>query len=212
MSSIKNAWLGPLENPKYLEPFAIKFDINGHKKTWELAKTHDSVAILIYNTSRNVFVFVRQFRPAVFVKSEAAQSVPWTPETVPENEYSTEHGLTYELCAGIIDRTEPPENIAAAEVFEETGYRIGVDKLNLITRVVNGVGTSGERQHMFYTEVTDKQRETQGGGLAEEGEVVEVIEVARDEIETFAFDESKPKPPGCILAIVWWLNQHKSKE
>ena len=61
------------------------------------------------------------------------------------------------------DRTEPPENIAAAEVFEETGYRIGVDKLNLITRVVNGVGTSGERQHMFYTEVTDEQRETQGG-------------------------------------------------
>ena len=59
---------------------------------------------LLLPLSLQVFVFVRQFRPAVFVKSEAAQSVPWTPETVPENEYSTEHGLTYELCAGIIGK------------------------------------------------------------------------------------------------------------
>ena len=49
-----------------------------------------------------MFVFVRQFRPAVFCKSEAAKTVPWNPETPPVNEYSTEPGKTWELCAGII--------------------------------------------------------------------------------------------------------------
>ena len=54
MSVIKNAWLGPLDNPKYLKPYALKFNLNGHEKKWELAKTFDSVAVLIYNTERKV--------------------------------------------------------------------------------------------------------------------------------------------------------------
>ena len=47
-------------------------------------------------------MLVRQFRPAVFCKSEAAKTVPWNPETIPTNEFSTESGKTWELCAGII--------------------------------------------------------------------------------------------------------------
>ena len=54
MALIKNAWLGPLENPKYLKPYALKFNMNGIEKTWELAKTFDSVAVMIYNTERKV--------------------------------------------------------------------------------------------------------------------------------------------------------------
>ena len=54
MSIIKNAWLGPLDNPRYLKPYALKFKLNGVEKTWELAKTFDSVAVLIYNKERKV--------------------------------------------------------------------------------------------------------------------------------------------------------------
>ena len=36
------------------------------------------------------------------------------------------------------------------------------------------------------------------------------MEVCKDEIETFAFDESKPKPPGCVLACLWWLNKYEA--
>jgi len=208
MSIIKNAWMGPLDNPKYLKPYALKFTVNGVHKTWELAKTFDSVAVLIYNTERKVFVFVRQFRPAVFCKSEAAKTVPWNPETPPVNEYSTEPGKTWELCAGIIDRDDKPEEIAKAEVYEETGYQVSISELVKITKVVNGVGTSGAFQHMYYTEVVDSQRVSEGGGLAEEGEVVEVVEIPRDGIESFCYDESKPKPPGCMMACLWWLNNH----
>lgn len=49
-----------------------------------------------------VFVFVRQFRPAVFVRSEAAKCLEWSPQKPPQNEFSTEPGKTWELCAGII--------------------------------------------------------------------------------------------------------------
>ena len=49
---------------------------------------------------------------------------------------------------------------------------------------------------------------TSGGGLIEEGEIVEVVEIPRDGIESFTFDETKPKPPGCMLACMWWLNNH----
>ena len=211
MSIIKNAWLGPLTSPKYLKPYALQFDINGHKKTWELAKTFDSVAVVIYNKQREVFVFVRQFRPAVFCKSSAAASLPWNPDSPPDNEYSTEAGKTWELCAGIIDREDAPEEIAAAEVLEETGYKVSTASLEKITRVVNGVGTSGALQHIFYTEVEDSQRVSEGGGLEEEGEFVEVVEVPRTGIASFAFDETKPKPPGCTLALLWWLNKYGEK-
>ena len=41
-------------------------------------------------------------------------------------------GVTCELCAGIVDRDEEPISIAAAEVLEETGYRVQVENLQLI--------------------------------------------------------------------------------
>jgi len=212
MSVIKNAWLGPLDSPKYLRPYALRYSINGKEKSWELAKTHDSVAVLIYNTDRQVFVFVRQFRPAVFVRSEAAKCLEWSPKKPPQNEFSTEPGKTWELCAGIIDREDSPDNIAVAEIFEETGYKVSVSNLVKITKLVNGVGTSGSMQHIYFTEVKDEHRISQGGGLAEEGEVVEVMEVDKDQIESFAFDETKPKPPGCTMACLWWLNKYAVKD
>ena len=59
MSIIKNARLGPLDNPKYLKPCAFKFKRNGVDKTYELGKVDDDVSVLIYNTERKV----RYMRP-----------------------------------------------------------------------------------------------------------------------------------------------------
>jgi hypothetical protein len=53
-SIIKNAWLCPIESPRFLKPYAMKFNVNGVEKTWEVAKAFDSVAVLIYNTDRKV--------------------------------------------------------------------------------------------------------------------------------------------------------------
>ena len=41
---------------------------------------------------------------------------------------------------------------------------------------------------------------------------MEVVEVAQADIESFAFDEEKPKPPGCQMGILWWLNKFNKGE
>lgn len=42
-------------------------------------------------------------------------------------------GVTYELCAGIIDKNLPIEKIAQEEVLEETGYMIRPEDLERVT-------------------------------------------------------------------------------
>ena len=41
-------------------------------------------------------------------------------------------GLTYELCAGIVDKDTSIEQIAQAELLEECGYKVPLDKLERV--------------------------------------------------------------------------------
>ena len=50
-----------------------------------------------------------------------------------------------------------------------------------------------------------------GGGLEEEGEFIEVLHIPKTDIESFIYDETKPKPSGCIFAVLWWLNKFDKK-
>lgn len=43
-----------------------------------------------------------------------------------------ELGITYELCAGIVDKDTSLEQIAQAELLEECGYKVPLDKLERI--------------------------------------------------------------------------------
>ncbi|KAL8168841.1 UNVERIFIED_CONTAM: hypothetical protein K2H54_019913 [Gekko kuhli] len=98
------------------------------------------VSILIFNTSRQCFVVVKQFRPAVYM-SDMAQHCPQDFErNCLENWYPLECrlpasvGVTYELCAGIIDKPELSlEEIARQEVLEECGYEVPLASLQRIT-------------------------------------------------------------------------------
>lgn len=59
---------------------------------------------------------------------------------------------------------------------------------------------------MFYAEVTDTQRGGPGGGLAEEGELIEVVHLPLDGAQAFADDPSIPKTLGVIFGISWFLS------
>lgn len=61
-------------------------------------KVHDSVSIVLYNTTRGKLIFVKQFRPAVYLASSFDD-----PESQKRKETSAS-GYTLELCAGIIDK------------------------------------------------------------------------------------------------------------
>ncbi|XP_077179980.1 uridine diphosphate glucose pyrophosphatase NUDT14 isoform X2 [Paroedura picta] len=184
---------------------------NGVSKTWDFMRTHDSVSILIFNTSQQCFVVVKQFRPAVYM-SEMAQHHPkdfegdcqenWRPL---ECHLPASVGVTYELCAGIVDKPELSlEEIARQEVLEECGYDIPLASLKRITSYRSGVGVTGSKQTLFYAEVTDKMKTGKGGGQPEEGELIEVVEISLRDSMSFAFDETFPKTMGVLFCFMWF--------
>ena len=161
----------------------LYFSENGKNKIWEIAELFDSVAILIYNITQGSFVLVKQFRPPVYLKNN--------------------EGFTYELCAGICDKDISLEQIAIEEIKEETGYKVkSVVKINSFW---TSVGSAGAKQTLFYTEVEDKDRINQGGGI--ENENIEVIHLPLAKMEEFMEDESLVKTPGLLYAFEWWKNQ-----
>ncbi|XP_020937211.1 uridine diphosphate glucose pyrophosphatase isoform X4 [Sus scrofa] len=72
--------------------------------------------------------------------------------------------------------------------------------------VGSGVGLTGSSQTMFYAAVTDAQRGGPGGGLAEEGELIEVVHLPLDGAQAFADDPDVPKTLGVIFGISWFLS------
>jgi len=114
-------------------------------------------------------------------------------------------GLTYELCAGVVDSENSFEQITKEEILEECGYNVPLNCIEKITSYYSSVGVSGSYQTLFYTEVSDEMLVNKGGGSAAEGEMIDVVYVPLGEITTFMYDEKKPKTPSAILAIMWFL-------
>lgn len=52
----------PDDSP-YVQTFRMYYTQNGKEKSWDLLKVHDSVAIIIFNRTRDTLALVRQFRP-----------------------------------------------------------------------------------------------------------------------------------------------------
>lgn len=63
MEDLENVYISPLPDSPYVKPFRFNYTQNGKEKTWDLLEVHDSVAIVVFNITRKVMVFVKQFRP-----------------------------------------------------------------------------------------------------------------------------------------------------
>lgn len=85
-----------------------------------------------------------------------------------------------EACAGIIDPGETPEESARREAEEEMGLKIGA--MRKVGVVVPSAGTLTERMHLFIAEVSSADRKHNGGGKPQEGEDIEIVEVALAEL------------------------------
>ncbi|KAM9435919.1 uridine diphosphate glucose pyrophosphatase NUDT14 isoform 2-T2 [Clarias gariepinus] len=228
MEQINNIEVVPCTSTNYLKPFTVHYSQNGTKKSWDFMRTHDSVSVLIFNTTSHCFILVKQFRPAVYMceweRMKPAHTMPEgeqggadhavaAPKEEQEGSEEPSHpqqppasaGVTYELCAGIVDKPHLSlEEIACQEVLEECGYEVPVSKLRRITSYRSGVGVTGAKQTMFYAEVSDENRVGEGGGQPQEGELIEVIKVPLHEAMTFAYDERIPKTMGVIFSFMWF--------
>lgn len=208
MDKISKVIMKPLEKSIYLKPYTMHFTQNGSKRTWDLLTVHDSVAIVLYNTTRNVLILVKQFRPAVYYGSIPIEDRKEEGE-VDIHKYPIENGITVELCAGIVDKKLPLTEIAKEEILEECGYDVPINKLEKIGSYCSGVGTSGSLQTAFYCEVTDEMKVAAGGGV--EDEIIEVIEMTVHEVKKYISQNHIKSPPSFMFAIYWFL-YNKMKE
>ncbi|XP_069360802.1 uridine diphosphate glucose pyrophosphatase NUDT14-like isoform X2 [Maniola hyperantus] len=131
MEDLTNVYLSPLPDSPYVKPFRFNYTQNGMEKTWDLLEVHDSVAIIVFNISRNVMVFVKQFRPAIYYNRVLPQDR--LQKLIDTTKYPAALGIALEMCAGIIDKDKPVEEIAKEEVLEECGYDVPLEKLQRIT-------------------------------------------------------------------------------
>ena len=185
-SKITHFTLHPLVEPKFIKTALATYEQDGVKKSWEVVEAHDSVAILIYHRQHHTFVLVKQFRPAVYMNNN--------------------EGETVELCAGIVDKKLPLVQIAVEEIEEECGFQVPLEEVERITSFHTSVGFAGSRQTLYYAEVDEKMRVSEGGGI--DAEQIEVIELPVDKMEAFIFDESIAKTPGLMFAFMWWKQKH----
>ena len=71
--------------------------------------------------------------------------------------------------------------IAREEVREECGYLAPLESFEKIVTFPENVGATGGTKTLFCVEVGDKDKEGPGGGLAEEGEMISVVEMTVSE-------------------------------
>ena len=118
-------------------------------------------------------------------------------------------GVTYELCAGIIDKNMSLRSLMKLEILEECGYDVPEENLQEVASFRAGVGSTGALQTLFFAEVTDDMCVTKGGGNSQEGEMIDVFYLPLEKSREFLFDASKHKPGGLMFAFMWYFNKFK---
>jgi len=152
-------------NPKFVKTELVTAERDGKEFKWERIKSHDSVHIVVYNLTTREFLFVEQVRVPVLCNDKS------------------NGGKIIECTAGLVDKDCSIQQIAKEEILEELGYDVAVDNVEFIKTIKSSVGTSGTNAHLYYAEVTEKEKVSEGGGL--ESEDIRVVRVPINEIETF---------------------------
>lgn len=190
---IKDLHIIPLEKSKFVKPFSIAYTQDGKAKRWDCVEAHDSVSCLMYHKEFDSFLFVKQFRPSLWYYQDKNKI------------NSNEPGVTYELCAGILDKGLSAKETMLEEIFEETGYK--PKDIQKVTSNYTALGFGANRQTLFYALIAEAMKEGAGGGI--DDEKIETIFIKRDDILNFIYDESIPKAPNLQFAVLWFLNNIK---
>ena len=175
----------PLGDAKFIKPIRIDYTQNNTKKTWEAVVSHDSVATLLYHTQKQAFVLVKQLRITVLNSNK-------------------KQGDTYELCAGIIDKSIPDIQIAKEEILEECGYDVPLSSIKKVTSYYTSVGISGAKQTFYFAKCDESMKVNSGGGL--EDEEIEVVYIPLHQAKKFMFNENFQKTPGLMMAFYWFFD------
>ncbi|RYZ49646.1 MAG: GDP-mannose pyrophosphatase NudK [Sphingobacteriales bacterium] len=114
----------------------------------------NGAVILLYNTSKRAVILTRQFRLPTYINGN-------------------ETGMMIEACAGLLDR-DNPEDCIRKETEEETGYRL--TDVKKVYEAYMSPGSVTEILYFFIGAYDDSMKVTEGGGLQDEQENIEVLE------------------------------------
>ncbi|WP_422079561.1 GDP-mannose pyrophosphatase NudK [Ulvibacterium sp.] len=133
----------------------------------------NGAAILLFNQEKGTVILTRQFRMPTYVNGNS-------------------DGMMIEVCAGLLDG-ENPEDCIKKEVEEETGFK--VDNVQKVFESYMSPGSVTEILYFFIAEYEDKMKVSEGGGIDEETENIEVLEYsfekALDMIQTGEIKDAK---------------------
>jgi nudix-type nucleoside diphosphatase (YffH/AdpP family) len=138
------------------------FDYRRADGTWQTQtrETYDrgnGATILLYNRDRRSVVLTRQFRFPAFVNGH--------------------EGWLIETPAGLLDGERAEERIRQ-ETEEETGFQ--VREVRRVFDAYMSPGSVTEKVHFFVGEYQPESKVRPGGGIAAEGEDIEVLELSFD--------------------------------
>lgn len=124
----------------------------------EIVNHGHAAAVLLLDADRKVITLVRQFRLPAHLNGES--------------------GFLLEACAGLLDE-DSPETCARREALEETG--ITPKALHHAFDCYASPGSVTEKVHCFIGFYSEADRLHAGGGLAHEGEEIEIVEIGFSE-------------------------------
>ena len=136
-------------------------DKRKEKHVREIYDSGDGAAILLYNPESRKITLVRQFRLPAYLNGHP-------------------DGMLLEVCAGMLD-LHHPEAAIIKEVEEETGIRL--ERVEKIFEAFATPGAHKEKIHFFTGTYDESMRKSKGGGLHDENEDIEVIEIGFDKID-----------------------------
>jgi nudix-type nucleoside diphosphatase (YffH/AdpP family) len=128
------------------------------RRTREIYDNGNSAVILPYDAQRQTVLLTRQLRLPMYLQDGLESSV--------------------EACAGKLDG-EKAETRIIKEMEEELGYRIGT--VERMFELYVSPAAVMEKIEYFTCAYSPADKVSEGGGLAEEGEDIEVIEATLEE-------------------------------
>lgn len=141
--------------------YEIEYDYKFQDGRWKRISREsydrgNGTAILLYNKQKGTVILTKQFR-------------------MPAYENDTNDGMSIEACAGAIDKNESPEATIIREVEEEVGYRI--KSATQVLQAYTSPGAVTEKMYLFVAEYTEQMKINEGGGVEDEHEEIEVLEL-----------------------------------
>jgi len=115
----------------------------------------NGATILLYNKQNQTVILTRQFRMPTYINGNT-------------------DGFLIECCAGLLDK-DNPEDCIKRETEEETGYKVGAVKK--VFEAYMSPGSVTEILYFFVAEYTSNMKISEGGGVHEENENIEVLEI-----------------------------------